>query len=282
MNPLCEPIFFSGKDGYLYSGLLFRAQKNKGTIIHIHGSCGNFLSFTALLDETSHLVESGYNLFSFNLKAHDCITEGNWINGKYEYVGGSITDFNNCIEDIQSAIDFCKGFSDKIILQGHSMGCERVLTYQIESNEYYDTILISPCDAYALQHKYVYPETIEEQIKRLSSEANNRLLLKEYGIDNNGEKYSIPIYLQSFLSILNSNALKLFRVDKPTQFFLPTRCLCFIGTRDRLQTNKAETMFSLISENFKSFSSCAFDTDHEFNNYGKNLGQKIVNWIEDM
>lgn len=278
MSTLCRTVTFCGDDSYIYTGLLFEAQNSKTTVIHVHGSCGNFLSFTALQDIANEYILKGLNLLTFNLKGHDCIAEGNWANGRYEYVGGSIVDFNEAINDIKSAIKFAKSFSDRIILQGHSMGCERVLSYQIKTNDYYDTVLISPCNAYDLQQKFIEPNTVENQIIELSAVKTNEFLTTAYGIKNKGEYYTIPIYRDALLSIMKGYAFRIFRVGAPESFYLPIRCCCCIGEFDKLQTESPSIMFKLIEKNFMQFTSIQMATDHEFTNFGNAIGSKIASW----
>ena len=55
--------------------------------------------------------------------------------------------FEKCVLDIDSAIDFCKerGFK-KIILSGHSLGCNKVVWYALEKKFKEKIILLAPCD----------------------------------------------------------------------------------------------------------------------------------------
>ena len=177
----CEVVGFKATDGYIYKGLLYRAKKSNKTIIHIHGACGNMLSFSSLINLAEGYLKCGYNMLTFDLRAHDCIAEGCWYEDKspdpfFYYVGGSLETFESCIIDIESAINFVKPFSDEIILQGHSMGCERILTFQITQSTNYDTILISPCDGHQLQVEYIYPKTIEAEIEELNAYNDDELL----------------------------------------------------------------------------------------------------------
>ena len=83
-NPKCEVVKFTADDGYIYTGLLYRAEPIvRKTIIHIHGMCGNMLSFASLETLAGAYIENGYNLLTFDLKAHDCIAEGNWTDNMY-------------------------------------------------------------------------------------------------------------------------------------------------------------------------------------------------------
>lgn len=276
----CNPISFCSSDGYIYNGLLFKADHSTITVIHVHGSCGNARSFHSILDLARIYQQNGISLLTFDLKGHDCIAEGNWNTGKFEYVGGSIIDFNECVNDIKSAISFCSDFSEIIILQGHSMGCERVLSYQIETKDFHNTILISPCNAHELQTRFIYPETVEDQIKRITYLDKNILLENEYGINNHSESYTIPIYKDAYLSIATGHAFRLFDINNPEYFFIPQSCFCCIGCEDALQTSSPEEMFNILKPRFNCFSASVFKCNHEFDNKGLELGEQIINWIE--
>lgn len=285
--PKCEVVKFTADDGYIYTGLLYRALSDmRKTVIHIHGMCGNMLSFSSLETLAGAYIGNGYNLLTFDLKAHDCIAEGNWTgdvhqNDFFFYVGGSLETFERCVIDIESAIQFAMSFSDYIILQGHSMGCERIITYQIVSKNYYPTILISPCDAYQLQVDYIFPKTIDEQIYELDKYEDDVLLPPEFfGINSpKGEKYTIPIFKKALKSILSGYALKVFRQDKELDYYLPIRCLCILGENDPLQTYLPQKAFAIMKKKFKDFQGCTLQGDHEMKPVEAKLTSVILEWM---
>jgi hypothetical protein len=247
--------------------------------------CGNMLSFSSLIPLAKAYTQNGYNLLTFDLKAHDCIAEGNWTIKEFNdnfffYVGGSIEPFEGCIIDIESAINYAKGFSDEIILQGHSMGCERIITFQLVTKSYYDTILLSPCDAYQLQMNYIYPQTIEEQIEELKNYNDANLLPPHFfGINADNERYTIPIYKRALHSILTGYALKVFRLDKELEYHLPVSCICLIGTRDPLQTYVPQTAFTSLQKKFSSFEGHTLDGDHELKPVEVDMVDKVIGWL---
>lgn len=286
-TPKCEVVKFAAEDGYIYTGLLYRAESDRQTtIIHVHGMCGNMLSFSSLVDLAAAYIANGYNLLTFDLKAHDCIAEGSWMddmnkNGFFFYVGGSLELFERCVMDIESAIRFAMTFSDHIILQGHSMGCERIITYQILSKNYYPAILISPCDAHQLQLDYIFPKTIEEQLKELDKYEDNGLLPPGFfGINSpKGEKYTIPIFKRALKSILSGYALKVFRQDKELEYYLPIRCLCILGENDALQTYVPQKAFNILVKKFKDFQGCVLRGDHEMKPAETEMVSVILKWL---
>jgi hypothetical protein len=286
-NPKCEVVKFSATDGYIYTGLLYRSENSKKTIIHIHGMCGNMLSFSSLIDLADAYVQNGYNLLTFNLKAHDCIAEGSWTSGTssndgyFFYVGGSLEPFERCITDIESAINFVSQFSTEIILQGHSMGCERIITFQLATKKNHNTILISPCDAYKLQMNYIYPQTIDDQIEELKQYDDSTLLPPKFFGINSGENeiYTIPIYKKALLSILTGMALKVFRQDKNLEYHLPISCICLLGKNDPLQTYQPQTAFNILKNKFQKFDGYALGGNHEMIPVENAMATLIVEWL---
>ena len=287
-NPQCEVVKFNAIDGFIYKGLLYRSDNSKKTIIHIHGMCGNMLSFSSLIGLAVAYVQNGYNLLTFNLKAHDCIAEGNWTKGTspddsyFFYVGGSLEPFERCIIDIESAINFVSQFSDEIILQGNSMGCERIITFQLATKKNYNTILISPCDAYKLQMNYIYPQTIDEQIEELKQYDNTALLPPRFFGINSGknETYTIPIYKKALFSILTGMALKVFRQDKNLDYYLPISCICLLGKNDTLQTYQPQQAFEILKHKFHNFNGFALAGDHEMIPMENEMATLIIEWLK--
>ena len=68
-----------------------------------------------------------------------------------------VSSFEECIQDIEGMVRFAKPFSNRIVLQGHSLGCDRVLHYLISSNRPFDFVLLSPCDSYKVTSRIDTP-----------------------------------------------------------------------------------------------------------------------------
>jgi hypothetical protein len=291
-NPKCEVVKFTAPDGYIYTGLLYRSDNAQTTIIHVHGMCGNMLSFSSLVDLADTYQKNGYNLLTFNLKVHDCIAEGIYTEefdpkDEFYYVGGSLEPFERRFIDIQCAIDYAKSFSKNIILQGHSMGCESIIAFQITTKIFCDTILISPCDAYKLHADFIYPKTIEEQLVELESFDNDKMLPSYfYGINcptyTNISRYTIPIYKKAMKSILTGLALKVFRQDVDLKYFLPVSCICLLGKNDPMQTYHHQKAFDMLTSKFTSFKGIALEGDHEMKPCQIKLADEIMSWLREL
>jgi len=124
-----ELVTFKNEREFHHDGILYQDDKHAVTIVHVHGSFGNFYQNEFLRIMADAYVDAGINFLSFNLAGHDAMAEGYRHEWDFEYVGGAITQFDECLLDIQAAVDFVQPFSERVILQGHSIGCDRVLHF---------------------------------------------------------------------------------------------------------------------------------------------------------
>ena len=187
-------------------GILYREGDTSTTVIHIHGSFGNFYQNPLVRYMAQVYRDRGINLLSVNTSCHDGISEGYGPNGNFAYIGGGISPFGECVSDIAGAIEYVKPFSRKTVLQGHSLGCDRVVHFLIKTKAKHDFILLSPCDSYQLQCSWISPETVEQQIARLKQEPPSDPIFdwlpsREYGVKGPGDwTYPIPITRPALLS----------------------------------------------------------------------------------
>ena len=165
----CCLVRFDAADGLRIDGLLSRAGQSRTTIVHVHGKCGNFYQNEFISHMLRLYPARDVNFLSFNHRGHDCLAEGYW-NGRVGYVGGSIEEFTESNLDIRAAVEYASRFSDRVILQGHSNGCEKVLFYCASSEVTHEVVLLSPSDSYQLHAWYIAPETGEAQGERIKAE----------------------------------------------------------------------------------------------------------------
>ena len=283
-SPLGELVKFSSSNGFQLDGILYSVPRSSKTIVHVHGSLGNFYHNGFLKDMAACYQEAEWNFLSFNLSAHDGIAEG-YRNEVFQYVGGSILPFDTCIGDIQGAVDFVHRFSNKVILQGHSLGCDRVLNYLVEKSLNYDCILLSPCDSRRLHQRFIHPETIDEQIVRITAlkESDEIVLLpsREYGIGETEDSYSIPVTRQVLLSILSGPIFKLLNINKQAEYFIDCNCFVYIGGMDPLQVAPHKKMFSFLENRISNLETFFCPTgDHDLSDCEDEVITAIVRWIK--
>ena len=155
-------VTFKTPTGFELDGIVFGDERCSCTIVHVHGSLGNFYQNRFIRVMGQSYPRSGIRLLSFNLSAHDGLAEGYRDADSFEYAGGSVVDFQRCTDDIDGAVAFARRLGGEVVLQGHSMGCDRVLHYLLTRGGGYDFVLLGPCDSYRLQEKWIGSESVEE------------------------------------------------------------------------------------------------------------------------
>jgi hypothetical protein len=283
---LGELVTIKSERGFDLDGILYRDDSFRTTIVHIHGSFGNFYQSRFVRMMAGKYSKAGVNLLSVNMASHDGLAEGYGINDAFEYAGGAVADFNECTSDIEGAVKFVNQFSDRVILQGHSLGCDRVLQFLISRNARYDFILLAPCDSYRLQANWLAPETVENQIQRLKTETPldpdfDWLPTREYGIKGGPDwTYPIPITRRAFLSIAEGPPYRLIKISEPADFYLVQRALIYIGGKDSLQVWSHEIMFKYLQERISEVEELYLpDGDHILTGCETEVSERIVTWV---
>ncbi len=288
-----ELVTFRNPENYLLDGILYESGNSIYTIIHIHGSYGNFYQNPFLRHMAKAYTEAGYNFLSFNMRSHDGFAEGYQNTEDFEYVGAAVSDYNTFLLDIEGAIDFVSSFSKKIILQGHSMGCDKVVEYMLLKMQYYDCILLSPSDSYMLQSNWINRQhgiSVEGQIKQLEDRINWKdntdfdwLPIDAYGLYYTDDPHFLPISSKALLSILKGASFNIFNLENPRKYFINSNCLVYIGGSDELQTWNDANMFSFLQERFKMMTPLYIkEAEHMIEGYEKEVCDTITKWLNTL
>jgi hypothetical protein len=103
---------------------------------------------------------------------------------------------------------------------------------------------------------------------------------KEYGIQNRGERYRIPVTLRTFISIAEGPPFRLFRLDRPMDYLVQSRGFAAIGKRDDLQTAEPTIMFNHLARHFNEIHCVALEkSDHEMEPESDQLFEQLGDWI---
>ena len=134
-----ELVRITTKDELELPGLLYEPGKRTTyALIHVHGWNGNFYENKFIDFIARESVANGHAFLTFNNRGTGFIVDLIRRKRKVEYVkiGGSVEKFEDCIIDIKAAVDFLnkRGYK-KIILQGHSTGCQKIAFYQYRTND---------------------------------------------------------------------------------------------------------------------------------------------------
>ena len=201
-------------DRHVLDGILYGAEESIATVLHVHGSLGNFYHQPFIPVFAQVLTGEGINLLSCNMRTHDGIAEGYDTEGMMKYVGGSLARFETCVEDIQGAVSWSrKKLGPNVYLQGHSLGCDRVLHFLESTTEELSPILLSPCDSYQLQKEWLGVEKFKQQEADIQKRKKDRAIEEEnawtlapqdaYGLKGgDGWTYEIPVTEEVLESIL--------------------------------------------------------------------------------
>lgn len=149
----CQPVRFSTPKKFQLDGLWFFVPKSKQAIIFIHG-LGGTMFWPSLVYK---LADSRTSVLTFSNRGHDKISSLRRVDKKgktTKILAGSTHEvFTDCVDDIQGAVDFCKkqGFK-KIILVGHSTGCQKSIYYLSKAKnqkQVAKVVLLCPISDYA-------------------------------------------------------------------------------------------------------------------------------------
>lgn len=287
LRPLGELISFPNSEGLTVDGILFSAEHNDVTVVHLHGSLGNFYSHKFVRVFAGVALRENMNLLSINMSGHDGLAEGYFQDDRLPYVGGSVVEFEKCLPDIAGAVDFASSLTHRIILQGHSLGCDRILHFLNSTGRKFDCVLLAPCDSYQLQSRWLAPETVESQLQRLEDATASDttelmwLPLKEYGIRQGPNwTYPIPISGRALLSIIKGPPFRLMRIDEPAQWHIASSAFVHVGGSDALQCGPPEVMFDYLESRFSSVEKLFMrEADHMMAGYEVEVANKIAQWI---
>jgi len=150
-------VRFHTKDKIRLDGLLFEPESTtEKIVIHVHGTADYFYRQRFCDDIAKELTSKGYAFLTFdNRGAHEeyeFITENDKNERQGTVVIGARNEiFEDCIFDIESAINFVKSRGYKeIVLQGHRYGCNKIVLYAIEKQFKGRLVLLAPCDMFEL------------------------------------------------------------------------------------------------------------------------------------
>ncbi len=276
-------------DGLELHGLLFEpAGKTTNALIHIHGWVGNFYENKFIDYIAKEAISKNFAFLTFNNRGVGIITDlikrGK---SKVEYVriGGSLEKFNDCVMDIKAAIDFLneRGYK-KIILEGHSLGCQKTTFYQYKTKDkrIKGLILLAPVDDLGFTRKL-----LKNKYKKSLDIANKM-------VENGKGDEPVPKWM-AFYPLLNA---KMFlSVADPTSFsgrifdysgelteIKNVNCpvLAVFGSKDEYQSNSGEKL-KILKENIKNCEiKLVENAGHGFVNFEEKLSKLVDNWLKTL
>ncbi len=276
-----ELITFFTDDQMPLHGFLVR-RKSKKCMIIIHGMGGNFYSSQRLPYFAEAFKE--FSVFSINTRGHDDVSSTKRVNGtKHIRTGTGTERFEESILDISAAIRIMwrMGFR-KIVLIGHSTGCQKILYYQYKRNDrrVKALVLLGPADDYSLgiadKKKFRKTMSIVHDLQR-KGKAN--VPSPELG-------FFSPNRIMSVSSLKNVESRMLYYDGKLAEFSSITTPICAIfGSEEEYRDRDVSEYLKILSgkTHSKNYRSIVIDgAAHSFSGYEAKTANRIKEWLDEV
>jgi len=288
-----ELIAFKTSDGYELHGFLIKGKNKKKksgkVLISIHGMTGNFYSWPGSRLMAKIFLQNGYDFFKINTRGHDVVSKYyRNIKGKSEsYLGGTAYEkFEDSWKDIAGAVSEMKekGYK-KIILFGHSTGCQKAAYYAYKTNskDISAVVLMAPADGFNTNKKELgrkfYPTL---RLARRLAQRNQKLIPLEDGFNSMSPK--------RFLSIadLKSVEARLFNYEdnKMKEFSKIKVPICAVfGSNEEYKTKPVRIYLKQLAKVTRSKKFVAVEikgADHAFKNHEAETAKVVVKWLDKL
>ncbi|MCK4555446.1 MAG: DUF1749 domain-containing protein, partial [Candidatus Aenigmarchaeota archaeon] len=148
-----ELVRIETKDKLELQGILYEPEtKTDKIIIHIHAWVGNFYENLFLDYIAKEAVSKGFAFLSYNNRGAGFVADfikKEKYKRAYFRCGGSTAKFEDSVLDISAGIDFVskRGYKN-IVLEGHSLGCQKSAFYQYKTQDIRvkGLVLLAPVD----------------------------------------------------------------------------------------------------------------------------------------
>jgi pimeloyl-ACP methyl ester carboxylesterase len=276
-------------------GIHYEPSKKDTLVLFIHGMSGNFIEnyFTSLMGE--QLQESGYGFLYGHNRGYNhindiAINEVDEQNAfKTKKVGAVYERFEDSVLDIDAwykkALEL--GYQ-KIVLVGHSLGCNKVIhyIYMKNSSNVEGVVLLSPPDMVANAkesgHSKVYEKQLKEAKKNIQ-EGNPDKLLTD--ILWNWYYLSSQTFVDMFEDGCPADNLPIMR--NPERFSelesISVPVLAVMGEFDDIAVRSLEDDMNLLE--LKTINAASFSkvfvagANHVYDNRGKELTKELLKWL---
>ncbi len=281
------------KDNLELVGLLYEPESPTHTVlVHVHGMAGNFYENKFVDSLAKILTDNNIAFFAFNNRGCELIKDLYKVNnGKRDYVrvGDAFEKFEECVFDIEAAINFVadKGFTD-IHLSGHSLGSPKVAYYLSETKDerIASVIFLSPADMVGLAKADTNYERDITTAQKMITEGKGQELMPFMVF---GESY---LSADTYISINHETSkVAIFNFYNPHDELLVLGkiiipALTIMGRKDAALSIPIEEMMkrieTVMAGSPKVKTHILGDADHQYNDYQDQMAEVVRGWIEDL
>ena len=288
-----EKVDFLATDGIELSGILYNGkEKNKKIILSIHGMASNCMKTRDTII-AKYANENNIDYFCFNNRGSEIVKYiSKNINGKKEkqLAGTAYEDVLESYEDIVGAILKLKelGYKD-IYLQGHSLGCTKIVYTYNELLEEKETDILNSIKGVILLSLIDIPMAIKvytgekfEKYLKLAEEKENKLELMPTS------SFIHPISVKTFLRYARDNKeidFARYGRDNELEKLNNIKAPLFMrwGNDNEMILQKADELVSMVSnliQNQNKDINYIDGANHSYNEKEEILAKEIIEFVK--
>ena len=288
-----EKVDFLATDGIELSGILYNGkEKNKKIILSIHGMASNCMKTRDTII-AKNANENNIDYFCFNNRGSEIVKYiSKNINGKKEkqLAGTAYEDVLESYEDIVGAILKLKelGYKD-IYLQGHSLGCTKIVYTYNELLEEKETDILNSIKGVILLSLIDIPMAIKvytgekfEKYLKLAEEKENKLELMPTS------SFIHPISVKTFLRYARDNKeidFAKYGKDNELKKLNNIKAPLFMrwGNDNEMILQKADELVSMVSnliQNQNKDINYIDGANHSYNEKEEILAKEIIEFVK--
>lgn len=271
---------FETRDGLkLYGGLVKAKKRTKRLVIHLHGMTDFFFDGNLAPAIAQAATGAGYDFFAFNNRGMGSIS----LIGK-KFHGTSMEIFEHCTRDIDAAIKKAHQMGyRKIVLSGHSTGCQKITYHQgLKKNPQVKAlILLSPADDLNL-----FKKNLGKKFTQLLEEAHS-MVEKNRGEEILSARFGTAMFSsRRFYHLLKENSTEgnIFNYEKPLKWTarIAVPQFAIFGSDEQYAVIKPEIMLEKLASSFtnkKSHTRLIEGGDHSYHGKEKKITQAVKNFL---
>ena len=288
-----EKVDFLATDGIELSGILYNGkEKNKKIILSIHGMASNCMKTRDTII-AKNANENNIDYFCFNNRGSEIVKYiSKNINGKKEkqLAGTAYEDVLESYEDIVGAILKLKELGYKeIYLQGHSLGCTKIVYTYNELLEEKETDILNSIKGVILLSLIDIPMAIKvytgekfEKYLKLAEEKENKLELMPTS------SFIHPISVKTFLRYARDNKdidFAKYGKDNELKKLNNIKAPLFMrwGNDNEMILQKADELVSMVSnliQNQNKDINYIDGANHSYNEKEEILAKEIIEFVK--
>lgn len=271
---------FETPDNFRLEGFLHNA-KSKTALIHLHGMNGFFWSNIGLniFDVCKKLEIGG---FIINTRGKGIVTKLKSTISKDKDVifGTSFEIFEDCIHDINGAINFLKNKGyENFILSGHSTGCQKIIYYALNEtvSNIQGLICLAPGDDLNLMRN---EENFKKEFKYAKENYDSKVIFSS----ELGGSFSAKRFYDLVKDDSTEGNLFNYKSDLDYLKKIKIPILTIFGKDEEYALIPPQEMLNKISKNYmnnKSYTAL-ISGNHGFTDGEEELKAEIEKWIKSL